>query len=95
MKKIDLSTVLIIGVAYMLLKSSSSSAIGQSRWHQKDDLLRGITYEDLIITVQSNEPEINEASVRKVYREILNSNLHDAQVDLKDNMSRILKEAKR
>ena len=29
-------------------------------FHEKDNLLRGLTFEDLITTLQSNEPEINE-----------------------------------
>lgn len=62
-------------------------------FHPKDDLMRGITFEDLIETVQSNESEINEKTITKVFNEILNSNLRDAKAELKDSMKQIVKEA--
>jgi hypothetical protein len=55
-----------------------------------DSILDGITYNDLITTIQSNEKEINEQTVQKVFSEILNSQLEDAKNLLKENMSRIV-----
>lgn len=63
------------------------------RFHTKDELLQGITFEELIITVQSNESEsnYNKATVTKVFNEILKMKLDDAKYELKSNMSHILK----
>ena len=63
-------------------------------FHTKDDILRGITFEDLIIAVQSNEKIIDEDIVWKVYKAILRDNEEDARSELEDNMERILKECK-
>jgi hypothetical protein len=64
----------------------------EEKFHPKDDLLRGITFEDLITAVQANEPEINETSIKKVYKEILKQVTDDAQYDLKSNMKDLLKQ---
>jgi len=61
-------------------------------FHPKDNLLRGITFEDLIDTVFSNEREINERTVRKVYKELLRASMKDAEAELRDNMDEILSE---
>jgi len=63
-------------------------------FHTKDDILRGITFEDLIIAVQSNEKIIDEDIVWKVYKAILRDNEEDARSEIEDNMERILKECK-
>ena len=34
--------------------------------HMKDALMSGFTFEDLVVTLQSNEPDINDGIVRKV-----------------------------
>lgn len=62
-------------------------------FHLKDNLLHGITFEDLIIALQSNEPKIDEKTVMKVYNEILKMNAQDALHELKSNMHQIIKEA--
>jgi hypothetical protein len=59
--------------------------------HQKDDLLSGITFEDLIIAVESNEKEINKSTITKVYNELLKANMKDAQFELNKNMDWIIK----
>ncbi len=56
--------------------------------------MRGITFDDIITAVQSNEKEINEAAVRKVFTEIYRTNFKDAQAELRDSMQKIIKEAK-
>lgn len=65
-----------------------------SEFHGKDNLLRGITYEELIDAVHSNEPTKDKASVMKVYKEIFEANRRDAEAELKSNMTKILKELK-
>jgi len=64
-------------------------------FHEKDNLLRGITFEDLITTLQSNEPEINEKTVMKVFNEMWKELLTEAQHELKKDMKQIIKEAQR
>jgi hypothetical protein len=64
----------------------------EEKFHPKDDLLRGITFEDLIMAVQANEPEVNEKSIKKVYKEMLKQVLEDAEYDLKSNMKDLLKQ---
>lgn len=61
--------------------------------HLKDDLLRGITFEELVETLQSNESVHNERVVNKVFEELLKSNIADARHELKSNMQMILKNA--
>ena len=68
--------------------------IEESRWHPKDDLLSGITFEDLIITLQSNERNINAAVVTKTFDTMVKEALLDARSELKDNMDKIISEAK-
>lgn len=64
------------------------------RWHPKDDLLAGITFEELIDTVYSNERVRDEKAVMKVYRELWSANKRDADAELRDNMKNILKALK-
>lgn len=61
--------------------------------HTKDDLLRGITFEELIETLQSNEPTHDERTVKRVFEEILRANLEDARSELRSNMQFIIKQA--
>lgn len=61
----------------------------------QDDLLRGITFEDLITAVESNEKVYIEGTVKKVFDEMLQTNLQDAHALLKANMRNILKELTR
>lgn len=60
--------------------------------HPKDTLMSGITFEDLIIAVESNEKEINKSTITKVYNELLKSNMKDAQSELNKNMDWIIKQ---
>jgi len=59
-----------------------------------DEILGNITIGELIDTLQSNEPTINEKIVMKVYKEILDYKLEDAKDELKHYMKFILKETK-
>ena len=63
-------------------------------FHEKDDLLAGITFEDLITAVQTNEKIKSAETVKKVFREIVKANMKDAEAELRDNMQQILKEVK-
>ena len=58
----------------------------------KDSLLEGIDFEELIITLQSNEQEINETTVNRVFEELLKAKLEDTREILKHNIKNILKE---
>lgn len=66
--------------------------IYSNKFHSKDSLLDGFSYEDLITAVQSNETEVNERTVIKVFDEILQSQLTDARELLISNMDNIIKE---
>jgi len=68
--------------------------VNENTPHTKDDLLRGITFEDLITAVQSNEPVINEKSIKKVLYEMIKENVADAEAELKEKMEWIIKEAR-
>jgi len=59
--------------------------------HQKDDLLGCITFENLVIALQSNESNINEDVVRKVANEMLESHLEDFHALLEQNLEEIIK----
>ena len=59
----------------------------------KDEILGGIDVGELVDTVSSNEKEVNEKSVMKVYNEILKFRLDDAKAVLKKNMKDIIKMA--
>jgi len=57
----------------------------------EDDLLSGITFEELITAVESNEKEINEITVKKTFEEMVRTNLVDSKALLRSNMKSILK----
>lgn len=76
---------------YELIKEITMSTKDQITVH--DDILQGITFEDLITTLQSNEPIIDETTVRRVYNEILRKQQEDARHMLITNMEFILRKA--
>jgi hypothetical protein len=61
---------------------------------RQDSILNGITIEELIDTVHSNEKVINEESVLKVFNEIFKANVESAQFSLAMYMKFILAELK-
>lgn len=65
-----------------------------NKMNMHDSILKGISAEELIHTVQANEEVINKGAVMKVYREILKFRLEAAEHELEQNMSEILKQAK-
>ena len=60
----------------------------------QDSILDGITIDDVITAVLSNEKVINEQTVTKVFNEILETQLQDAKFMLKKHMQDIIKEVK-
>lgn len=66
---------------------------GEFPAHVKDTLMSGISIEDIIDTVVSNEKVRDEKSVLKVFNEIYQANLADAKFELKEKMPMILKAA--
>jgi|WetSurMetagenome_2_1015567.scaffolds.fasta_scaffold59843_5 hypothetical protein len=55
-----------------------------------DDILSGITFDELIVTLQSNEPHVDKTAVKRVYKEILKAKLEDAMFELERNMDYII-----
>ncbi len=70
----------------------SFSDVNEAQFNTQDDLLRGISFQDLIDAVQSNEKVKDVKSVKKVFAEMVQANIFDARGDLSKNIKRILKE---
>ena len=66
----------------------------KDKFSTQDDILTGITYDDIITAVQSNEKEINKNTIKKVFKEILETNMKDAQYLLEKNMDQIIELSK-
>lgn len=60
-----------------------------------DNLLDGVTFDDLILAVHCNSREVNPASVRAELSEILASRKQDMMFLVEKNMDAIIREAKR
>ena len=63
----------------------------KNKFHVMDNLLGGFTHDDLVTAILSNESEINEQTIKKVFNEILQAQLADAKALLKVNMQEVLK----
>lgn len=63
--------------------------------HETDNILDGITFDDVILALHSGERVIDEKAVRRVVQEILESQMQDFEHILNKNMSEIIKRAKR
>lgn len=63
-----------------------------NKFHTKDSILDGIDFEELIITIQSNEQEVTISTIERVFEDLLKMKLDDARHILKQNMANILKE---
>ena len=61
--------------------------------HEKDNILDGFTFEDIIIALHCNEPSINEATVRKTVKLIMEQRLQDMNILIDINMNEIIKRA--
>ena len=60
-------------------------------FNSNDFLLDGFSYQDLIDVVISNEKVRDESAVKKVFKEILNFNVRDANSVLRSEMKNIIK----
>jgi len=60
----------------------------------KDSLLDGFTFEEVIDALHCNEPEINEAAVHRVVNDMLKENTINMREILKNNVMEIIKRAK-
>lgn len=69
-------------------------SLKESHFNENDWLFTGITFDDLITAVESNEPDINESVINRVFNELMKSNLEDAKYDLKQKMPYLLKRLK-
>ena len=63
-------------------------------FHRDDTLLAGLSFGELIDAVHSNEPVIDEAAVRKVFGEIVQSQMQDAEHELAESMGQIVADAR-
>lgn len=61
---------------------------------RNNNILEGITFEELITTIQSNEKEVSSAVVLRVYGEILSKQKRDAITTIVENMDFILDSCK-
>ena len=59
----------------------------------KDSLLDGFTFEDVIDVLRCNEPAINEAVVRRVVNDLLKENAVNMHEILNSNVMEIIKRA--
>lgn len=55
-----------------------------------DSILREITFDELITTIESNEPDVTEQTVLRVFNELLAANVRDAKSEIRTNMKLIL-----
>jgi len=60
---------------------------------EKDSLLDGFTFEDVIEAVRCNEPNVNESTVRKTVLEMLLHNLQNFNELFESNMQEIIRRA--
>lgn len=60
-----------------------------------DNLLDGITFDDLILAVHCNCREISSAAVMREFKEIMTSRMQDTEFLLEQNMNEIIHEAKK
>jgi len=68
----------------------NDTLIKEEYFHTEDDLLRCITFQDLIDAVFSNEQVISKESIMKVWKEMKTDALADAEHELKQNMDKII-----
>ncbi|MBC8388803.1 MAG: hypothetical protein H8E13_12235 [Actinobacteria bacterium] len=74
-----------------LIKEEYQKLNEVSKLSLKDDILSGITLEELIQTIESNEKIYNERAIKKVFEEILKIKIEDAKYVLKQNIAIIKK----
>ena len=62
--------------------------------NEQDNLLDGITFEQVILDLYAGERVIDENAVKKVVKRILDDRLESMNFLLKNNMDEIIKKAK-
>lgn len=62
---------------------------------KNDNLLDGITFDDIILAVHCNCKEITPEAVRKEFKEFLEIRMTDTEFLLENNMDEIIAEAKK
>jgi len=60
-------------------------------WNVHDDVLEGLSFQDLIDTVIANEKTRDKRAIEKVFKDILKEKVDDAKFMLKSKMKDILK----
>ena len=63
--------------------------------YSDDNLLDGITFDDIILMLDCNEKEININTAQKCFNELLALRLEDAKELVRINLNEIVKEAKK
>lgn len=63
--------------------------------HETDNILDGVTFDDVILALHSGERVIDEKAVRRVVKEILESQMQDFEYILNNNIDEIIARAKR
>lgn len=63
--------------------------------HETDNMLDGITFDDVILALHSGERVIDERAVRRVVQDILESQMQVFEYILNKNIDEIIKRAKR
>lgn len=63
--------------------------------HETDNILDGITFDDVILALHNGERVIDEKAVRRVVKEILESQMQDFEYILNKNINEIIARAKR
>ena len=62
-----------------------------NKFHTLDNILNGFIFQELIDTITHNEQTITEKTIKKVFNEILNIQMKDANYLLNEHMQDILK----
>lgn len=62
--------------------------------HGEDNILQGLTLDEVVLTTFHNEKVRNESTVKKVFKELIDMRVEDAKEELQSNMGWILKELK-
>ena len=62
--------------------------------HETDNILDGITFDDVILVLHSGERVIDEKAVRRVVKEILEIQMQDFEYILNNNINEIIARAK-
>ena len=65
----------------------------QSPWERSLNLIENLTFDDLLLEIECNLPEINEATVRQQFEQDLNARIEEAKAVFEDNLHNLVKYA--